>query len=132
MAGPGSITMLNLQIIGEVVFRGLCLRDDSEETHHHGQENLAAARSPEVASEIVFATITLRDLWTFFKAGVAVRALVTVVISRLHSSASARPMGIGPVGNFLEDRCGPIVVCLLGAGPRTFRKVYHEIKTRGY
>jgi hypothetical protein len=83
MAGPGSITMLNLQIIGEVVLRGL-FRDDSEETNHHGQENLAAARSPEVASEIVFATITLRDLWTFFKAGVAVRALVTVVISRLH------------------------------------------------
>jgi hypothetical protein len=50
--------MLNLQIIGEVVFRGLCLRDDSEETHHHGQENLAAARGPEVASQIVFATIT--------------------------------------------------------------------------
>jgi hypothetical protein len=62
MAGPGSITMLNLQIIGEVVFRGLCLRDDSEETHHHGQENLAAARGPEVASEIVFATITSRSL----------------------------------------------------------------------
>jgi hypothetical protein len=51
--------MLNLQIIGEVVFRGLCLRDDSEETHHHGQENLAAARGPEVASEIVFATMVI-------------------------------------------------------------------------
>jgi hypothetical protein len=47
-------------------------------------------------------------------------------------SAFARPMGIGPVSNFLEDRCGPIVVCLRSAGPRTFRKVYHEIKTRGY
>ena len=53
-----------------------------------------------------------------------------VAKSRLHSSA--RPMGIGPVSNSLEDRCGPIVVCLRSAGPRTFRKVYHEIKTRGY
>ena len=82
MAGPGSITMLNLQIIGEVVFRGLCLRDDSEETHHHGQENLAAARGPEVASEIVFATITFE---IFGPSSKAVRALVTVVISRLSS-----------------------------------------------
>jgi hypothetical protein len=53
--------MLNLQIIGEVVLRGL-FRDDSEETNHHAQENLAAARSPEVASEIVFATIPSRSL----------------------------------------------------------------------
>ena len=45
MAGPDSITMLNLQIIGAVVFRELCLRDDSEETHHHGQE---IWRRPEV------------------------------------------------------------------------------------
>ena len=41
-------------------------------------------------------------------------------------------MSIGPLSNFLEDRCGPIVGGLSSTGLRTFRKVHDEIETRGY
>jgi hypothetical protein len=77
MAGPGSITMLNLQIIGEVVLEDYAYETIPKKPIITGKK---IWRRPEVPSRKrnSLRNDYLRDLWTFFKAGVAVRALVTV------------------------------------------------------